>query len=83
MRNLPNVTIVGEPSAGRLSNELPSRVTSDIAFSLSNEFYISPIGEWFERIGVPVDHSAPFWTQELLAQGKDAGIEKAIQLLSP
>lgn len=83
MRNLPNVTIAGEPTAGRLSKQLVSRVTSDIAFSLSNEFYFSPAGEWFERIGVPVDHTVPFWTQDLLAQGRDPGIERAIELLSP
>jgi len=83
MRNLPNVTIIGESTAGRFSNQLVSRVTSDIAFSLSNEFYFSPAGEWFERVGIPVDQTVPFYTREILDQGRNAGVEIAIELLSP
>jgi len=82
LRSFSNVTIVGEPTEGKFSNELESRVTSDIAFGLSNEFYYSPAGEWFERAGIPVDHTVAFSTLEQRDQNRDYGIEKALELLA-
>lgn len=45
MRTLPNVALIGEPTLGTLSDILDSRVTSDIAFGFSNEYYISTDGD--------------------------------------
>lgn len=81
MRNLPNVTIIGEATGGILSDILEARVASDIAFGFSNEYYLSPQGEWFERTGVPVDIDAPFATKEQRDHGFDLGFELALDWL--
>ncbi len=82
MRNLPNVTVVGEATAGAMSDMLVHRVTSNIAFGISNEFYITPDNEWFEGTGVPVKYEVPFATKTQRLQGRDLGLEKAYELLN-
>jgi len=79
--DLSNVTVIGERSEGKLSNTLDSRVSSDIAFGLSNEFYLSSAGEWFEHSGIPVEESFPFSTLEERNQSRDFGIERAMEIL--
>lgn len=81
MRELPNVTLIGEASGGSFSDILVSRVSSDIAFGFSNEFYLSTTGEWFEREGVPVDIEVPFATKEQRDNEEDLGFERAIEFL--
>lgn len=81
IRDLPNVTIIGEATAGELSNILEKRVTSDIAFGLSNEFYFSAKGVWFERSGIPVNIEVPFATKDQRQMMIDLGIETAIDNL--
>ncbi len=78
IRDLPNVTIIGEPTAGTLSNILEKRVTSNIAFGLSNEYYFSAQGEWFERSGIPVDIEVPFASKDQRQKTIDLGIEAAM-----
>lgn len=82
MSALPNVTLIGEASGGSFSDILVSRVSSDIAFGFSNEFYLSVAGDWFERDGVPVDIEVPFATKDQRDTGVDLGIERAIEFLS-
>ncbi len=82
LRDLPNVSVIGEPSAGRFSNTLDSRVSADIAFGLSNEFNLSPSGEWFERSGIPVDEFVPFSTLEQRNLARDFAIERGVALLT-
>lgn len=82
MRDLPNVSVIGELSAGRFSNTLDARVSADIAFGLSNEFYFSSSGEWFERTGIPVSEPVPFSTLEQRNLGRDFAIERGVALLT-
>jgi hypothetical protein len=81
IRNLPNVTIVGESTQGAFSDVSMSRVTSDIVFGFSNEYYLSRTGEWFEHQGIPVDIEVPFLTLEQREQERDYAIEEALRLL--
>ncbi len=64
MRERPNTTLIGEATAGSLSDVLEGRVSSPIFFGLSNEWYLTPNGTWFERQGIPVDIDVPFPSKE-------------------
>lgn len=81
MRELPQVTTIGEHTHGALSDALSIFLPNGILVNLSNEFYLSPNGEWFEGTGVPVDVHVPFFTLEQRATLTDAGIEKAIDMM--
>ncbi|GLR14515.1 hypothetical protein GCM10007907_33050 [Chitinimonas prasina] len=80
LRNRPNTTLIGEASGGAFSNTLSKRLTSDIFFSLSNEFYLTPNGEWLEGKGVPVDIAVPFHPDSMRTS-TDAGLERALSHL--
>ena len=82
MRQLPNVTLVGENTQGAFSDILTFTLPNGMSIGLSNEYYLSPQGEWMEYIGVPVDFYVPFFTPEQRQMSIDAGIETAIQLLT-
>ncbi|MBE9607805.1 S41 family peptidase [Chitinilyticum piscinae] len=81
LRNLPNVILVGEASGGALSDSLHKHTPGGVQFSLSNEYYLSPQGEWFEGRGIPVRHAAPFPNETDLAQRRDPGLLKALSLI--
>ena len=77
MRERPNTTLIGESTAGALSDILESRVTSPIHFGLSNEWYFTPDGTWFERQGIPADIHVPFPSIE----GHDEALTRALEYL--
>lgn len=81
MRELPHVTIIGEPTHGALSDILSKTLPNGIEVNMSNEFYFSPAGEWFEGIGVPVDVFVPFFTLEQRDTLTDFGIDTAIEMM--
>lgn len=81
MRELPHVTVLGEATQGALSDILSVTLPNGIELGLSNEFYLSPNGEWFEGSGVPVDAFVPFFTLEQRNNTTDLGIDTAIQRL--
>ena len=82
MRALPQVTLMGEASQGALSDMLERHLPNGFRFSLSNEFYLSAEGEWFEDVGVPVEYEVAHFTQAQRAQGVDTGLESAYALLT-
>lgn len=82
MSQLPQVTLVGEASHGVFSNVMEWHLPGGFHIGLSNEYYLSPEGEWFEGKGVPVDVVAPFYTVEQRQQETDLGIEAAIAVLT-
>lgn len=82
MRSLPQVTVVGEATQGALSDVLERKLPNGFGFTLSNEFYYSSDGEWFEGSGIPVDVEVPFFTQEQRDAEADAGIEMAYAILT-
>lgn len=77
MRERANTLFIGEPTAGALSDVLEGRVASPIHFGLSNEWYLTPDGTWFERQGIPVDIDVPFPSKE----GHDDALTKALEYL--
>lgn len=79
MTSLPQVTIIGEPTAGEFSDILAKRLTSDILFGVSNETYLDVHGNNYERIGIPVDITVPFGTIQERNGGYDGGMDAAIK----
>lgn len=81
MAQLPNVQLVGEATHGALSNVLEWKLPNGFEIGMSNEYYLSSNGDWFEGQGIPVDVVVPFFTQEQREQQLDLGIETAAHLL--
>jgi hypothetical protein len=82
MSQLPNVILIGEDSQGAFSDVLEWTLPNGFHIGFSNEFYLSPEGEWFESRGVPVDFSVPFFSVEQRNTGTDLGIDSAITILT-
>ncbi|HCS64385.1 MAG TPA: hypothetical protein DIW64_10070 [Cellvibrio sp.] len=78
MASLPQVTIIGEPTAGAFSDILVKRLTSDILFGISNETYLDTQGNNYEGVGIPADIVVPFGTLQEREGGYDGGIDAAI-----
>lgn len=78
MRQLPQVTLIGEPSHGAFSDVMDWVLPNGFAVGLSNEYYLSPEGQWFEGTGIPVDIAVPFYSQEQRELEVDFAIEAAI-----
>lgn len=55
LRALPQVTVVGQPTHGMLSDNLNKLLPNGWAYSLSNEIYTSHDGRCFEGVGIPPD----------------------------
>ena len=77
MRQRANTVLVGEATGGGLSDGLDKSLPHGTAYSLSNEFYLTPDNEEFEGVGVPVDIEQAFFTLEQREQDIDLGLEKA------
>jgi C-terminal processing protease CtpA/Prc len=75
-----NVTRVGEPTAGALSDVLPFKLPNGWEIGLSNERYFASDGVVYEDRGVPPHLPAPM-TRESLNQNTDPGLEAAMQVL--
>lgn len=82
MSQLPMVTLIGEPSHGAFSDVMEWTLPNGFSIGLSNEFYLSPQGEWYEGQGIPVDITVPFYTPEQRDAGIDLGIETAFAQLT-
>lgn len=78
MASLPHVIVIGEPTAGEFSDILVKRLTSDIAFGISNETYLDVEGNNYERVGIPADIAVPFGTIQERKDGYDGGMNAAI-----
>ena len=59
MRELPQVTTMGEPTSGGLSDVLTFTLPNDWTLGLSHQIYKSMADEDFERVGVPPDIALP------------------------
>ncbi|MBN1450538.1 MAG: S41 family peptidase [Anaerolineales bacterium] len=55
MRELPNVTVVGEPTSGGFSDILARQLPNGWYVGLSNEVYTAADGQVYESLGVPPD----------------------------
>lgn len=81
MAERSNTVLVGEASAGGFSDILPKSLPHGTEFSLSNEFYLTPTGDGFEGVGVPVDIQQINFSKEQREQYIDLSIEKSINWL--
>ena len=78
---LPQVTVVGQSTAGIFSDMLERQLPNGWAFTLSHQRYIAADGKLYESLGVPVDIAYSFDLEGLLA-GKDNLLEEIIRLAS-
>jgi hypothetical protein len=81
MKSLPQVTIVGDTTGGASGNPVFRELPNGWTFRLSTSYSSTSYGVVFEGKGIPPD--IPIWISEVDTQnGKDAIIEKAIEILS-
>lgn len=80
MAQQANVRIMGERTAGELSDMLFKVLPSGLLFSLSNEAYKNEAGELFEFVGVPVDIKAASFTNIQRLNDQDNTLADAIAL---
>ncbi|WP_147126496.1 S41 family peptidase [Shimia ponticola] len=80
MRELPQVTILGDPSGGELSDILNRQLPNGWQLGLSHQIYRSNADEEFEGLGIPVDEPAPFDLDGFLA-GQDTVVQDLLTRL--
>lgn len=81
LSHFDNVTLVGAPSNGILSDMSFLTLPNGWGASLSNERYLNAAGENFEGAGVPVDIAVPVLPEEIAA-GRDRAYEAVLQHLA-
>jgi hypothetical protein len=59
MREMPNVTTMGTPTGGGLSDVLNFRLPNGWELGLSHQIYLAPDGSAFEGVGIPPDVTLP------------------------
>lgn len=81
MSALPHVTLVGENSNGILSDILSKSLPNEWEIGLSNEVYTDYLDVNHEVTGVPPAVQAPTFSLEAMAEGRDAAIDAALEVL--
>ncbi|MFK7805697.1 MAG: S41 family peptidase [Anaerolineae bacterium] len=79
MGTLPQVTSVGQPTRGALSDVLAKELPNGWSFGLSNQIYYAADGNVYEGIGVPADIDFPF-DRDSMIMGRDTLLEEVIRL---
>ncbi len=79
LRTLPNLTHIGERTAGALSDSLGVSLPNGWQLNLSNEIYLDAAGEWFEFRGIPPEIAVPHFNRADREAGRDSILETAIQ----
>ena len=82
MRELPHVSLIGEPTQGAIADVLEKQLPNGFRFELVNEYYMTPEGLWFEATGVPVDTETNYATLEQRQAGTDDGMNAALAYLN-
>ena len=83
LKDLPNVTLVGQSTYGAFSNALPATLPNGWQLTLTNERYLSSAdpGVDYEQVGI-VPHIAVEPSVEALDQGRDNMLEAALDHLA-
>ncbi|BFM09694.1 hypothetical protein R50071_48980 [Halioxenophilus aromaticivorans] len=81
MSAMSQVTLVGEATHGAFSDVLEWTLPNGLHIGLSNEFYLTPEGQWLEGQGVPVDITVPSFSLEARANHQDDAIEAVLEQL--
>jgi hypothetical protein len=79
MDELPNVTIIGETTAGAYSDVLQRVLPNGWEFGLSNEVYIAANGQNYESVGNPPDIDIPLDAAKYQA-GTDNILDTALEM---
>jgi carboxyl-terminal processing protease len=81
LRDLPSVTVVGEPTAGSLSPVMARSLPNGWTVAVPNIRVLDAGGDSWEIIGIPPDEPAPITVEDVEA-GDDRGLERALELLA-
>ncbi len=81
MSELPDVTLLGEPTSGHLSDMSDGSLPNGWDYTLSGERYRSEDGSFYEAVGIPVDVSVDLNADALLGEGQDDMLAAALQQL--
>ncbi|WP_368183781.1 S41 family peptidase [Aestuariibius sp. HNIBRBA575] len=82
IQDLPNVTILGEPTAGHLSDILEMRLPNGWIVGLSHQIYLDGHNVGYEGLGVPPDQAIAMPT-DALRNGMDPMIDDLLAELRP
>ena len=82
MRSLPQVTHIGEPTNGALSDVLEKELPNGWEFTLSNEIYQDTNGQAFEAVGIPPAVSVPVLSKAARDRGEDSALNAAFDVLA-
>ncbi|WP_188112000.1 S41 family peptidase [Aquimarina sp. RZ0] len=85
VKDLPYVTLVGENTSGAFSTILTHVLPNEAVIGLSNEIYSDAQGEVFEIVGIGPENQenqVPFLSSLDFQEGKDSGVERALELLN-
>ena len=74
--------IIGDPSAGELSDILSKVLPNTWEFSLSNEVYQDFRGVGYETTGIPVDEAVAAFSLEDFESGNDIALNAAIDAIT-
>jgi carboxyl-terminal processing protease len=80
MRALPNVTHVGTPTRGALSDVLAKPLPNGWRMELSNEIYLDAQGTLFEARGIPPQHPLEVFPEEDLHGGHARAVLSLVEL---
>ena len=80
MHRLPQVTLIGESTAGILSDILEKPLPNGWFVGLSNEVYLDAQGVSFEGVGVSPDIEVPVFRLEDIAAGLDPALDRALAM---
>ncbi len=83
LKDLPNITIVGQNTNGVFSSVLTHRLPNGAFINLSNQIYTDNSGNVFEGVGIDPnqDNRVPFLSTYDLDNSIDSGIEKSLDIL--
>jgi carboxyl-terminal processing protease len=79
MRELPQVTVLGTPTSGGLSDILEVTLPSGWTLGLSHQRYLDPAGTLYEKTGIPPDIARPFDLAGFAA-GHDSLLAEAVAM---
>ena len=80
MQRLPQVTVIGENTAGVLSNFLFKPLPNGWEMGLSNEVYFDADGVSFESVGVTPDTQVSVFNVDEIQAGMDAALDLALSM---
>ena len=84
LKDLPNVTVVGENTSGAFSTILEHVLPNGAEIGLSNEVYTDAQGVSFEVVGIgpqTPENRVPFLSTQDFQEEKDSAIDYALEIL--